>query len=388
MKLFKNFPLQTLKVVNSFGSRAFIFFFASLIYFDRHGISITCFLPGDIQRADEHINFTFSELHKVIGKNIRNSLEGSDLNSSKEVILEVLSILKRVSCSSSVEIYSYYNWNSFTNGTMSTKVFIYSYAHFIENLEDDSAIGFDKAYYKLKHLTRYHKGFIPSQEDSKSRIFSLILLCAYYAEVIKSKIFAPLAPKTTDLGAIPSQEDSKSRIFSLILLCAYYAKAIKSKIFAPLDPKTTDLGAIPSQEDLKSTISSLLHLCAYYVRVIKSKIFAPLEPKTTGSASLEPETTDYSPLDPKTTDPGALSFFLKLIHFSSFESLFSSCGSVDKEFVRDFFKREDFKNLLDEYRFESHQHRYSLLPEILRKLDAKGQWGLKVYLKLVYGISI
>ena len=266
--------------------------------------------------------------------------------SSKEAILEILSILKRVSCSSSANVQITYHWNRFFSEEMSTKVFIYSYTHFIEGLEEDSVIGFEKAYYKLKHLSSYHK------------------------------------------GVIPSQEDSKSRIFSLILLCAYYAKAIKSKIFAPLDSKTTDPGADPSQEDSKSTISSLLYLCAYYIRIIESKIFVPLEPKTTGSASLEPETTDSALLDPKTTDPGALSFFLKLIHFNSIKLLFSSCGSVDKKFVREFFNQKKFRKLLDKYKFESHQHRYSLLHEILEKLDAKGKWDFKVYLKLVYEISI
>ena len=34
IKLFKNFPLQTLKVINSFGCRAFIFFFVALISSD------------------------------------------------------------------------------------------------------------------------------------------------------------------------------------------------------------------------------------------------------------------------------------------------------------------------------------------------------------------
>ena len=241
------------------------------------------------------MRLTFDTFQDVIGKYIKYSLGVSDLSSFKEVILEILSILKRVSCSSSVEILSHFKWNSFANITMSTKVFIHSYSYFIEGLEDDSVIGFENSYSKLKHLSIQYGGVIPSKDDLKSRIFSLILLCAYYAE------------------------------------------AIKSKIFAPLDPKMTD--------------------------------------------SL--------PLDPNATDPGALLLFFRLISFMpSLESIFSSCGLVDKEFVRYFFKREDFRILLDKNKFESHQHRYSLLLEILKKLDAKGQWGLKVYLRLVYGISI
>ena len=302
IKLFRNFPFQTLKVVNSFGSREFIFFFAALIYID--GLCINSPSRTGERRRRDDIHFTFRTLDYLIGGYIKYSLEWSDVISSKEMLSELLPILKSVGCLPSVDLNSPFYWNYFKTEAMSTKVFIQSYAHFIENLEDDCVIGFENAYYKLKHLSSYHKGVIPSQEGSKSRIFSLLYSCAYYAKIIMSKIFVPLDSKTTD------------------------------------------------------------------------------------SSPLESEMTDSSLLDPKTTDPGALSFFLGLFNYNSFESLFSSCGSVDKKSATESFFLEEFKRLFYFYKFESHQHRYSLLPKILEKLDAKGQWGFKVYLKLVYGISI
>ena len=350
MKLFRKFPLQTLKVVNSLGSRDFIFFFAALISSDDFNRHLTRSPPGDILRGDEYIkstlealhkvikniiecsldpqraefiDFTFSEPHKVIGENIECSLKGSDLIYRKEVILEILSMLKRASCSSSVEMFITFDWNCFFLVKMSPKVFIHSYSHFIENLEDDSVIGFEKAYYKLKRLSIQYGGVIPSQEDSKSRIISLFLLCAYYAKDIESKIFAPFELETTD-----SYESETND----------YADSYESE--------------------------------------------------TNDYAPLESETTDSTLLDPKTTDPGALSFFLGLIHFNSLEKLFSSCGSVDEEVAREFFDREDFRDLLYKYEFENHPHQHLLLSEILEHLDVKDHWDFKVYVKLVYGISI
>ena len=268
-KLFQNFPFQTLKVVNSFGSREFNFFFAALIHsevFASKSVSRT----GGRSRCDD-IDFTFHTLDYLIGVYIEYSLGGSNLISSKDMILELLPILKNVGCSPSVNILAYFCCTHFKSETMSTKVFIHSYVHFIEGLEDDCVIGFEKAYNKLKHLSIQYGGVIPSQEDSKSRIFSLILSCGYYAKIIESKIFAPIEPETTD---------------------------------------------------------SLL---------------------------LESETTDSSPLKSETTDPGTLSFFLGLFQWNSLESLFFSCGSVDKEFVREFYKGYNFIEVLDKYKIESHQ---------------------------------
>ena len=83
-----------------------------MIFSDSVNFSVTSARIGNIRRGDESIKFTFYAFQDyVIEGNIECSLKGADLNSSKEVILEILSVLKRVSCSSYVEIYTYYNWN-------------------------------------------------------------------------------------------------------------------------------------------------------------------------------------------------------------------------------------------------------------------------------------
>ena len=44
--------------------------------------------------------------------------------------------------------------------------------------------------------------------------------------------------------------------------------------------------------------------------------------------------------------------------------------------------------VLDKYGFEKHLHQNLLLSEIPKELDVKDHWDFKVYVKLVYGISI
>ena len=230
-ELFQNFPLQTLRVINSFGRKDFIIFFAALI----NSSGFTLWSYSRPENKLQGIESTFRVFQMFIMENMKC---GSDLISLKEVSLEILSILKSVSCSSSVEInFSFDRYLDSNTEAMSTKVFIHSYSYFIEGLEDDSVIGFENAYYNLKHLSIQYEGVIPSQEYSKSRIFSLIFSCRYYARNIKLKDF-----------------------------------------------------------------------------------------------------------DPQTTDSGAISFFLKLIGCDRLESLFSSCGSVDKKFVRKIFKKKIYES--------------------------------------------
>ena len=164
-KFYQDFPLQTFEAIRSFGSREFSLFFARLMFFDnfasyehcgvgfgdnRHFTGLSTSLRGG------KLSYTFSLFDNAIGKCIFQSLKVSSSFDFKRVILEILSILRRIDFSSTTFTDSCL-WHRFESQTMSTKVFIHSYTYFIEILEDDDSInGFQTAYCKLRHLSRYH----------------------------------------------------------------------------------------------------------------------------------------------------------------------------------------------------------------------------------------
>ena len=206
-KLLRDFPLQTLRVIRNFGSPIFSTFFAMIIcarsfsYYKKQDFGLL--RQGVLQIEHTFSSFqylhTFSSFQYLIEKNLKYDLGESDFIVRKKIIRIILSILRRVDCSSKK---IYVDYKLFTSRSMSTKTFIRSYSYFVEELESDCVIGFENSYRRLKDLSKIHKGIIPPEGPLRARILSIIFACAHYANCIERKGFEHLDPKTTDPGML------------------------------------------------------------------------------------------------------------------------------------------------------------------------------------------
>jgi hypothetical protein len=191
-KYFLNSPYETMEVVNNVGGLKFSYFiviFLNCYYFPYYTESILPKSPKTRKIDHQEAFFTFNEFfHKYFSDDTKRPSKYQ-----KKFIELIISILKRLGKPNHIIFIQTPDLKKFS---ILTKEYIEAWRIFAYNLQDESAIGFEKAYYLLKRLSESNPKGIPIH--SKSLVFSLLFLCRYYALAISEVDYKALEPNTTN----------------------------------------------------------------------------------------------------------------------------------------------------------------------------------------------
>jgi hypothetical protein len=187
-RYYSSFPLETIEAVYDIGDLGFTHFILRLLYFSYYPYLKGEHLYKNIHRKTNYTQ-TFRYFFKLLIKYLitRNNLLQTANYHQKFLELMAL-ILWRVDYSHKAVNVDIIGLNDFP---MSTKEFIDALRRYAYRLEDDSVMGFEKAYYSLRRQP------LDFSKD-KSKIFPLLLSCIHYASVIFEIGYKSMETKTAD----------------------------------------------------------------------------------------------------------------------------------------------------------------------------------------------
>jgi hypothetical protein len=204
-----NFPYETMEAVNNIGDLEFMYFIVRVLFFSYYPHFKAPIRLQDLEVRKIDSANAFDSLFYLTSKYFRcSNNQRRDTEYHQKFLNLITLILWRMDCSHRIIIIPDTQFLGLKEFSISAKDLIDTlgkFSHsldtafpmenaggeFVRNLETESAIGFEKAYYSLRTLPlKYSK--------DKNRILSLIFTCIYYALVIFEVGFKSMEPKTVN----------------------------------------------------------------------------------------------------------------------------------------------------------------------------------------------
>jgi hypothetical protein len=183
-------PYMTMEAVNNVGGLEFSYFIVTLLNSLHYCFYMDIYLPTFMETRKIDHQEAFTTFTQFIYKYLRNH---HTAKYQKKFLELIILILKRLGKPDNI---IFIETPSLEKFGILTEEYLEAWKRFEYDLQDDSVIGFEMALYQLRNLSKGNPEGIPTQ--SKSKIFSLLLLCEYYSLVIDKIDFNFFEPRSAE----------------------------------------------------------------------------------------------------------------------------------------------------------------------------------------------